>query len=216
LTQVGIKVGNSGALGKALMVSGAEVVNHLNDQRQDIFFPDENATALDRLGACTEIGGGSVVFAAAVTEVFAGTLTTAAVTGGTAATAGTIATAACADGDCANELQATERILKTGWTVIGKYPAYLEKARELGAKALDIPQAEWNSLGSRAAQWARNVKFLDEAIARGDSFRLATSFAQGWAEQGTFYKDELVYLLQKGYELVTDLNGFEWLVKMEQ
>lgn len=74
----------------------------------------------------------------------------------------------------------------TAWTVIGKYPSYLEKARQLRANVLNIPVEEWNALGSRAAQWARNVQFLDEAIARGDSFHPATPFAQGWAEQGTF------------------------------
>jgi RHS repeat-associated protein len=132
------------------------------------------------------------------------------------ATAGTATTAACADGDCTNEARATQKIIETGWTVIGKYPQYLSKARELGANVFNIAIDEWNALGSRAAQWAKNVEFLDEAIARGDSFRLATPFAQGWAERGTFYKDELVYLLQKGYELVTDVNGIEWLVKMEQ
>jgi len=118
-----------------------------------------------------------------------------------AATAGTATTAACADGDCINEVEATKRIIETGWTVIGKYPAYLEKARQLGANALNISMEEWSALGSRTAQWARNVQFLDEAIARGDSFRLATPFAQGWAEKGTFYKQE------------TDINGVEWLIK---
>jgi hypothetical protein len=116
LTGVGIKIGNSGAMGKALMVSGATVVNHLNDQRQDIFFPDENTTALDRLGACAEIGGGSVVFAAAVTEVFAGTLTTSAISGGTAevaTTAGAVATAASADGDPTNEVRAIQTGINT-------------------------------------------------------------------------------------------------------
>jgi len=130
-------------------------------------------------------------------------------------TAGTAAAAACADGDCLNEVRAGGQIVETGITVLGKYPAYLEEARRLGAHALNIPAAEWNALGSRAAQWARNVEFLDEAIARGDSFRLATPFAQGWAEKGTFYKNELEYLIQKGYELIVDSNGFEWLVILE-
>jgi hypothetical protein len=92
----------------------------------------------------------------------------------------------------------------------------LSKARELGGNVFNMATDEWNALGSREAQWAKNAEFLDEAIARGDSFRLATRFAQGRAERRTAYKDEMTYLLQKGYELVTDANGFEWLVKMKQ
>lgn len=96
-------------LGKALVVSASEVVSHLNEQRQKIFFPDETTDPVDRFWACVEIGGGSVFVAAVGTEAGAGTLTTAAVTGGTAeaaTTAGTVATAACADGDCTNEARA--------------------------------------------------------------------------------------------------------------
>ncbi len=106
------------------------------------------------------------------------------------------------------------KILETDWTVIGKYPAYLEKARQLGANALNDPVGKWNALGSRAAQWARNVELLDEAITKGHSFRLATEFAVGWKEEGTFFKRELVYLLSKGYELVV-VDGVEWFVKLE-
>ncbi len=158
-------------------------------------------------------GGGALVGATfgAGAQLVAGALTAEAAAAATAGT--TAATAACADGNCLNEVQATQKIIETGWTVIGKYPAYLDKARQLGASALNVSMGEWNALGSRAAQWARNVQFLDEAITRGDSFRLATSFAQGWAEKGTFYKQELIYLLQKGYELITDINGAEWLIK---
>ncbi len=45
-------------------------------------------------------------------------------------------------------------------------------------------------------------------------FRLATSLKEGLAKPG-FYKDELIYLLQKGYEYVLDVNGAEWLIKMK-
>lgn len=202
-------------MGKALIVGISEVVNHLNKQTQLVFYPDENTDPADRFWACVEIGGGSVGIGALTTELAFGTLTTTAATGGVtelAATTGTVATALSADGDPTNEAQWLGKILETAWTVIGKYPIYLEKARQWGANALNIPTQQWNALGSRAAQWAANVRFLDEAIARGDSFRLATPFAQGWAETGTWYKAELIYLLQQGYELVI-VNGQEWLIK---
>jgi hypothetical protein len=131
-------------------------------------------------------------------------------------TATTVATAACADGDCTNEARSTAEIIHkisgTGWTAIGNNPAYLDKGRQLVANYLNIHIEEWKQLGSTAAQWARNVEFLDEAIARGDSFRLVTPFAEGWAQKGTFYKAELMYILQKGYELEL-IHGTEWLIK---
>ena len=130
-----------------------------------------------------------------------------------AAAAGTTATAAmCADGDCTNEAAAAGRILDTDWTVLGKYPEYLRQAKQLGANVFNIPMDEWRALGSRSSQWARNAQFLDEAIARGDSFRLATDIWAGLKDKGSFYHDELVYILQKGYEL-TIINDQQWLTR---
>jgi hypothetical protein len=200
-------------------VAVASGVHKANEYRDDIFFPDANTTFADRLEASTVVGGGATLLAAGAAELGFGTLTTAATAGGATAVGGTGATAttaACADGDCTNEAQATaqlaDKIVENGWTVLGKYPAYLEQAKRLGQNALNIPADEWAKLSTRAAQWARNVQFLDEAIERGDVFRLATPFAEGWAEKGTFFKDELVYLLQKGYELQT-VHGVDYLVK---
>lgn len=186
-----------GGIGGAVVGFGAYALTHQDsfEWKQAALWAGGGALIGATLGGATELVVGAIGAQAAVT---AGT---------------TAATAACADGNCLNEAQATQRIIETGWTVIGKNPAYLDKARQLGASALNVSMEEWNALGSRAAQWARNVQFLDDAIARGDSFRLATSFAKGWAEEGTFYKQELVYLLQKGYELVTDINGAEWLIR---
>lgn len=185
-----------GGIGGAIVGFGAYALTH-----QDDFNWKE---------AALWTGGGVVVGATfgAGAQWVAGVLgAKAAISAGTSA-----ATAACADGNCLNEVEATERIVRSGWTVLGKYPVYLEKARQLGANVLNISMNEWNALGSRAAQWARNVQFLDEAIARGDSFRLATSLKEGLAKPG-FYKDELIYLFQKGYEYVLDVNGAEWLIK---
>jgi len=103
-----ITLGRSGDAGRALVVSAAEAIHHVNWQTQKVFYPDPNTSTVDRFWACVEIGGGSVVVAAAATELAFGTLTTAAVSGGTttvATTAGTATTAACADGDCTNEIK---------------------------------------------------------------------------------------------------------------
>jgi len=186
-----------GGVGGAIVGLGAYALTHQDnfDWGQAALWAGGGALIGATLGGATELVVGAIGAQAAAT------------------TGASAAMAACADGNCLNEAQATQKIIETGWTVIGRYPAYLDKARQLGANALNISLEEWNALGSRAAQWARNVQFLDEAISRGDSFRLATSFAQGWAEKGTLYRQELVYLLQKGYELVVDINGTEWLIK---
>ena len=185
-----------GGIGGAVVGFGAYALTHQDnfDWKQAALWTGGGALIGATLGGATELVVGAISAEAAVT-------------------AGTgVATAACADGNCLNEVEATERIVRSGWTVLGQFPAYLEKARQLGANALNIPMNQWNALGSKAAQWARNVQFLDEAIARGDSFRLATSLKEGLAKPG-FYKDELIYLLQKGYEYVLDVNGAEWLIK---
>jgi hypothetical protein len=201
------------------VVAIASGVHKANEYRDDIFFPDANTTFADRLEASTVVGGSATVFAAGVAEVAFGTLTTAATTGGATAVGGTGATAttaACADGDCTNEAQLTaqltSKVIEKEWTILGKYPVYLEQAEKFGQNAFSISDSEWAKLPTRAAQWARNVQFLDESIERGDVFRLATPFAEGWKETGTFFKDELAYILQKGYELQT-LHGVDYLVK---
>jgi hypothetical protein len=63
-------------------------------------------------------------------------------------------------------------------TVIGKHPQYLKIAQRLRANVFNIPMEEWIEIGKEggvAAQIAVNLQFLDEAIARGDYFLLATS-----------------------------------------
>jgi hypothetical protein len=113
-----VELGRSGPAGKALVVGMSEVVNHVNRQNQKIFYPDENTDPVDRFWACVEIGGGSVLFAAAGVEAVAGTLTTAATAGGVTTvgtTSGAAATAACADGDCTNEVNAAAQTARSVW-----------------------------------------------------------------------------------------------------
>jgi len=55
---------------------------------------------------------------------------------------------------------------------------------------------------SAAEQWATNQRFLDEAIARGDTFRLATEVSEARAD-GSFMK-ELDYLAEQGFKVSED------------
>jgi len=88
-----------------------------------------------------------------------------------------------------------------GRTVLGHYPAYVEKAAELGARRFNVPTNIWNKM-SPAQQWAANQKFLDRMIARGDQVILATP--ANAARAGSFFARELQYLKSQGYQLADD------------
>jgi RHS repeat-associated protein len=109
-----------------------------------------------------------------------------------------VATTACIDSDCLNEIRAVEEGVRQGITVLGRYPKYIRVAKDVGGNTFDVPIDLWNKL-NKAEQWALNRKFLDEAIARGDYFYLASRWAD--APVGTFFRKELEYLFSKGYTL---------------
>jgi hypothetical protein len=90
---------------------------------------------------------------------------------------------------------------QVGRTVLGHYPAYVEKAAELGARRFNVPTDIWNKM-SPAQQWAANQKFLDRMIARGDQVILATQ--ANAARAGSFFARELQYLKSQGYQLADD------------
>jgi len=48
-----------------------------------------------------------------------------------------------------------------------------------------------------------NKQFLDDAIARGDTFRLASLVDD--AKAGTYFRKELEYLISLGYQVVGDV-----------
>ena len=89
----------------------------------------------------------------------------------------------------------------SGTTVLGRGSDYIVKGQEMGANYLKIDAKTWNSLEQSGNAWKVNQQFLDDAIARGDEFVLATSEAN--AGQG-FYAKELAYLKDKGYKVVGD------------
>ena len=110
----------------------------------------------------------------------------------------TATTAACMDRNCLNEIETIRDSVQKGITVLGRYPAYINVAKDVEGKIFSVPAEVWNKL-STAEQWALNQQFLDDAIASGDSFYLASKWAN--APIGSFFRMELEYLFSKGYTL---------------
>jgi hypothetical protein len=96
-----------------------------------------------------------------------------------------------------------------GTTVLGHFPAYVDLAKQLNANYLDFPPGTWDVL-TDAQRWAINQKFIDDAIARGDDFILATP--PNAVRPGSYLDREIQYLLSQGYVIVQD-NGVWKLVK---
>jgi hypothetical protein len=92
-----------------------------------------------------------------------------------------------ADGDPTNEI-----------VVLGRFPDYLQAAKEIGGKTFNVPTATWNAL-SKAEQWALNQQFLNNAITNGNTFYLASKWSE--AVTGSFFRMELEYLFSQGYTL---------------
>jgi RHS repeat-associated protein len=88
--------------------------------------------------------------------------------------------------------------IQKGTIVLGRYPEYLKVGKDIGAKTFNIPQGQWETL-NQTERWALNRAFLDQAIARGDTFYLASKWAN--AKIGTAYRMELDYLFSKGYTI---------------
>jgi hypothetical protein len=76
-------------------------------------------------------------------------------------------------------------------TVLGKFPFNKELAESIGANWLDIDMDVWKSM-DEAEQWEQNKQWLQEAIIRGDTFRLASDISE--ATDGSGFFKELDYL----------------------
>jgi len=83
-----------------------------------------------------------------------------------------------------------------GTAVIGHFPEYSDLAKKLGASHFNIPTSVWGRM-SDAERWIANKNFLDEAIARGDEFVLATPLNK--MKPGSWFEREVKYLLDHGY-----------------
>ncbi len=93
---------------------------------------------------------------------------------------------------------------KAGTSVIGHTPDYVNMAQDLKANYFKVPAEQWNAL-SETEKWAANQKFLDEAIARADIFRLATPLDK--VREGSVLQQEIQYLSSKGYRLNADATA---------
>ena len=104
--------------------------------------------------------------------------------------------------ECCDAARGAANVAAQGKTVLGKFPDYMNLARDLGARRFSIPTNIWNKMTS-AEQWAANQKFLDRMIARGDDIILSNpvksvSDATGW------FGRELNYLVEQGFRLSSD------------
>jgi RHS repeat-associated protein len=86
--------------------------------------------------------------------------------------------------------------------VLGRFPAYIDMADELGAHRFAIPTEVWNRM-SPGQQWAANQRALDRAIARNAEIRLATPLSEV-KDPNSSYARELGYMITKGYRLSAD------------
>jgi RHS repeat-associated protein len=91
-----------------------------------------------------------------------------------------------------------------GLTVIGRFPAYTDLAAQLGANVFEVPIADWNAM-TAAEQWAANQAFLDNAIANGDTFVLASPLSA--ATPTSYFFQEIGYILDNGYTLSADASA---------
>jgi hypothetical protein len=79
---------------------------------------------------------------------------------------------------------------------IGHYPAYVMNAQATGARTFSMSDDAWNAMSS-TEQWARNQRFLDDAISRGSEIQLATPLSQ--VRPGSYLEREIGYLAGRGF-----------------
>ncbi|MEW6102185.1 MAG: SpvB/TcaC N-terminal domain-containing protein [Candidatus Omnitrophota bacterium] len=98
-------------------------------------------------------------------------------------------------------------ISKTGKTVLGHFPEYIQKARKIGASYFDIGKKM--NLLSKKRQWTANKRFLDIISKRKDQIYLSVSKMMIRAKS-TLSK-EIKYLIEeKGYKWVN-----QWSLKQK-
>jgi hypothetical protein len=106
-------------------------------------------------------------------------------------------------------LRRERAIVERGTTVLGHFRVppgqinYVGTADIVGSHYFSIPSDVWNKM-TAAEQRAANVRFLDEAIARGDKFLLSTPASQ--AGVGSAFEWEVQYLLSRGYTMYGEMS----------
>jgi len=80
--------------------------------------------------------------------------------------------------------------------VPGRYPGYVQLAKDRQANYFNVPTQVWHNL-SRAQQKAANFSFLDKAVTKRYVFELSTP--RGKIPMNTALYDEVEYLMRCGY-----------------
>ena len=93
-------------------------------------------------------------------------------------------------GQVQGALPTAPAVEQTGFTVLGKYPGYIQTALLFSA----------NYLSTKNWSWSVNVKFLNDVIKRRDVILLSEN---AFKATGTF-KDEIEYLKRHGYKIVQE------------
>ena len=86
----------------------------------------------------------------------------------------------------------SDEVSDFGKTVIGHYPEYKDLAKQLDASYFDIGSA-WDTM-SDAERLATNMKFIDDAIMRGDDIILATPLQK--VRKGTWTEKEIEHIIK--------------------
>ncbi len=89
--------------------------------------------------------------------------------------------------------------------VIGRFPEYIEKSKELKVKPFNPPIDIWNKM-TDVQRWTANQKFLDSAIAKGSEFVLASEYTRALA--GEYTSKEMKYLVDNGYKFVKEVSRY--------
>jgi RHS repeat-associated protein len=89
----------------------------------------------------------------------------------------------------------------TGAAVIGRYPAYTDLAKQLGANYFELPNEVYSELAEEGMAWAANQGFLEAVIRNQMEVIFASSITR--ADVGTDFLAEIQYLLANGYQLTS-------------
>jgi len=103
----------------------------------------------------------------------------------------------------ASAVEAVNLTPTVGRVVIGSFPQYVELAEQLGVKYFSIKPEIWQKM-SDAERLAANNKFLDRAIARGDTSVLTMSVKDALQRGGVWLRHEIQYLMSRGYSVGSD------------
>ena len=94
---------------------------------------------------------------------------------------------------------AEAHITRSGRTVLGHFPEYIQKARARGASYFDIGKV-WNGL-TNAERWGATQHFLDMIVSYRD--RVLLSLPKGKIGEGSWLAREVEYLTKK--------KGYRWI-----